>query len=159
MKNKRIFAVFNAKNKEIQLMDCGIYCALKFGVYHCRYTLRYWLLPFQRSHSAMQCVFVLGGTKGDSLFSIYTLTLSSLCQEQKVSGPPKSTVSAILRQQRDSLHRIRNSRSRECQIRGTRISSGSPSASSSSSIMRSTSASSISTGRRSVFRSSSPPPE
>ena len=96
--------MFNAKNKEIQLMDCGIYYALKSGVYHCRYTLRYWLLPFQRSHSATQCVFVLGGTKGDSLFSIHTLTLSSLCQEQKVSGPPKSTVSAILRQQRDSLH-------------------------------------------------------
>lgn len=106
--------MFNAKNKEIQLMDCGIFYALKFGVYHCRYTLRYWLLPFQRSHSATQCVFVLGGTKGDSLFSIHTLTLSSLCQEQKVSGPLKSTVSAILRQQRDSLHRIRNSLSREC---------------------------------------------
>lgn len=156
MKNKRIFAVFNAKNKEIQLMDCGIYCALKFGVYHCRYTLRYWLLPFQRSHSAMQCVFVLGGTKGDSLFSIYTLTLSSLCQEQKVSGPPKSTVSAILRQQRDSLHRIRNSLSREWKVLATRISSPSRSTSSNSSRAPNGSASSTSATAASSSASRAP---
>ena len=157
MKNKRIFAVFNAKNKEIQLMDCGIYYALKSGVYHCGYTLRYWLLPFQRSHSATQCVFVLGGTKGDSLFSIHTLTLSSLCQEQKVSGPLKSTVSAILRQQRDSLHRIRNSLSREWKVPGTLSSSQSQSTSSNSSRAPNGSASSASATAASS--SASKPPE
>lgn len=159
MKNKRIFAVLTPTASNISRVFHGIFCALKSGVYHCRYTIDrgYYLSLGGRDISVFGSV--VGAAEGSSLSCIYTPILILQCQQQEVSGPLKSTVSAILRQQRDSLHRIRNSRSRECQIRGTRISSGSPSASSSSSAMRSTSASSISTGRRSVFRSSSPPPE
>ena len=157
MKNKRIFAVTYAKSHNHNIENCGIFYAQAVGVY-CIYTHQHRLLSFIVTTVFRYLVGLLAERKTAVFFYISPI-LYELCQESKVSGLPKSTVSAILRQQRDSLHRIRNSRSRECQIRGTRISSGSPSASSSSSIMRSTSASSISTGRRSVFRSSSPPPE
>lgn len=159
MKNKRIFAVFNANEHHIYSRITGLFlcseacCTLQIWL-----IFRYRLLSLCRlDYSVIKCVRWRERRQQSSF--LYNLILTAQCQRTQVSGPLKSTVSAILRQQRDSLHRIRNSRSRECQIRGTRISSGSPSASSSSSIMRSTSASSISTGRRSVFRSSLPPPE
>ena len=114
MKNKRIFAVSSPtaiyNNKVIH----GIFYALKSGVYHCIYGLTYRLLPFSGSRDTLLFGFVVGASKGDSLSYIHNLILTRQCQRQQVSGPLRSTVSAILRQQRDSLHRIQNSHSEEC---------------------------------------------
>lgn len=114
MKNKRIFAVIPAKNQIILPNRYGTFCVLTYRIYACIYTPRYRLSPFTGSRNASVFDLVLGGTEGGSLLLIHTSNTHQLCQEPRVSGQLKSTVSAILRQQRDSLHRIRNFLSREC---------------------------------------------
>lgn len=74
---------------------------------------RYRLLSLCRlDYSVIKCVRWRERRQQSSF--LYNLILTAQCQRTQVSGPLKSTVSAILRQQRDSLHRIRNSLSREC---------------------------------------------
>ena len=114
MKNKRIFAESSPKDRYIFSGLHGIFCALTSSVYYCIYTLRYRLLPFIRSRDFSEMRSVFGETKGDSLSYIPNLILILQCQRQEVSGPQRITVAAILRQQRDSLHRILNSHSRVC---------------------------------------------
>lgn len=114
MKNKRIFAVIPAKNQHIYHVIGGIFYALKYRIYGCIYTLRYRLLSSLVGHYAVVYDLVLGGTEGNSLLFMHIPNTYTLCQEPKVSGPQRITVPAILRQQRDSLHRILNSHSRVC---------------------------------------------
>lgn len=114
MKNKRIFAVSSPTTIYNNKVIHGIFYALKSGVYHCIYELKYRLLPFSGSRDTLLFGFVVGASKGDSLFCIHNPILTRQCQRQQVSGPQRITVPAILRQQRDSLHRILNSHSREC---------------------------------------------
>ena len=157
MKIKRIFAVIPAKNQHKYLSVCGIFCALTSGVYHCVCALIYRLSLSQWSHNAAVFGLVLGGTEGDSLLFIHIPNTYTLCQEPKVSGPLKSTVSAILRQQRDSLHRIRNSLSREWKVLETL--SSSPSQSTSSNSSRAPNGSASSASATAASSSASKPPE
>ena len=157
MKNKRIFAVIPAKNQHIYHVIGGIFYALKYRIYGCIYTLRYRLLSSLVGHYAVVYDLVLGGTEGNSLLFMHLPNTYTLCQEPKVSGPQRITVAAILRQQRDSLHRIRNSLSREWTVLATLSSSASPSMSTSSALTPNGSASSTSaTGASSL---PSKPPE
>lgn len=115
MKNKRIFAVIIAKDQHKYLSIRGIFCALTAGVYHCICALIYRLSLSQWSHYTAVFGLVFGEIKESvSLSYIHTPNTYTLCQRPKVSGPQRITVPAILRQQRDSLHRILNSHSRVC---------------------------------------------
>ncbi len=142
----------------------GIFCALKSGVYHCRYTIDrgYYLSLGGRDISVFGSV--VGAAEGSSLSCIYTPILILQCQQQEVSGPQRITVPAILRQQRDSLHHAprlatlqATSRSREWTAHATLSSSQSPSISTNFSLVPNGSVSSTSaTGGSS---SPSKPPE
>lgn len=112
MKNKRIFAVTYAKSHNHNIESCGIFYAQTAGVY-CIYTHQHRLLSFIVTTVFRYLVGLLAERKTAVFFYISPI-LYELCQESKVSGTQRTTVPAILRQQRDSLHRIRNSLSREC---------------------------------------------
>lgn len=146
MKNKRIFAASSPTALHIIRTLHGIFCALNSGVY-CIYDLKYRLLPFSGSRdkcSQLSMYYVVGASKGDSLSCIYTPILISQCQRQQVSGTLRTTVTVFLRQQRDSLHRIHHSHSKECLRTATRSTSPPPSPCISSSLVPNGSASSTS---------------
>lgn len=156
MKNKRIFAVFNANEHHIYSRITGLFlcseacCTLQIWL-----IFRYRLLSLCRlDYSVIKCVRWRERRQQSSF--LYNLILTAQCQRTQVSGPPKSTVSAILRQQRDSLHRIRNSLSREWKVLATRISSPSRSTSSNSSRAPNGSASSTSATAASSSASRAP---
>ena len=139
--------MFNAKNIHNTATLHGLFCVLKSGVYHCIYGLQYRLLPFIGSRdkcSQYHCAMFLAERKVIAFFIYTTLILSQLCQEQTVSGTLRTTVTVFLRQQRDSLHRIRNSLSRGWKVLVTLSSSASPSMSTSSALAPNGSASSTS---------------
>lgn len=114
MNIKRIFATINA-NAQLHYRSLhGIFCALKPVVYQCIYAFQYRLFPFIDSRDTSVLGWVFGETKGNSLSCIYILDTYQLCQRPNVSGMLRITVSAILRQQRDSLrllYHLQNSHS------------------------------------------------
>lgn len=113
MKNKRIFAVSSPKDRKYIQKSWGYNYALNYR----RISLPiYCDIGCYPSCGALTLCngSVFGETRGNSLSYIHTLILTTLCQRRKVSGPQRITVPAILRQQRDSLHRILNSHSRVC---------------------------------------------
>lgn len=157
MKNKRIFAETYAKSHNYHTENGGIFCAQTDGVY-CIYTYQHRLLSFIVTTVFRYLVGLLAERKTAVFFHIPILY--DLCQESKVSGPQRTTVPAILRQQRDSLHHATlqaTSRSKGWTAHATLSSSQSPSISTNSSLVPNGSVSSTSaTGGSS---SPSKPPE
>ena len=154
MKNKRIFAETYAKSHNYHTENCGIFCAQTDGVY-CIYTYQHRLLSFIVTTVFRYLVGLLAERKTAVFFHIPILY--DLCQESRVSGLQRITVPAILRQQRDSLHRIRNSHSEECLRTATPTTSPPPSGYTSFSLASSGSASR--TSATAVSSSPSKPPD
>ena len=156
MKIKRIFAMTYAKSHNYNIENCGIFYAQTVGVY-CKYTYhQHRLLSFIVTTVFRYLVGLLAERKTTVFFHTQPI-LNELCQESRVSRPLKSTVSAILRQQRDSLHRIRNSLSREWKVLETL--SSSPSQSTSSNSSRAPNGSASSASATAASSSASKPPE
>ena len=114
MNIKRIFATINAKGQSIVLIVHGIFCALESGVYQCIYAFQYRLLPSTGSRDTSVFDLIFGEIEGSSLLFFTYSNTYQICQRSKVSGMLRITVSAILRQQRDSLrllYHLQNSHS------------------------------------------------